>query len=73
MTTDDVVFVAIRDAGDCMMPVNDDGVLIIFPTFEEADKAKGPLGVVAAETPLGVRITCKAHGLRLPRNGNGRG
>ena len=66
---DDTVFIAIQDVGDRMLPVNDDGVLSTFPTFEEADKAKGPLGVVAAETPYGVRITCKAHGLRLPRNG----
>ena len=66
---DDTVFIAIRDVGDRMLPVNEDGHLVTFASFEAADKAKGSLGVVAPETPLGVRITCKAHGLRLPRNG----
>ena len=65
----DIVFIAIQDVGDCMLPLTDDGHLVTFATLEEADAAKGPLGVVAAETPYGVRITCKAHGLRLPRNG----
>ena len=66
---DDIVFIAIQDVGDRMLPVNEDGHLVTFASFEAADKARGPLGVVAAETPYGVRITCKAHGLRLPRNG----
>ena len=66
---DDIVFIAIQDVGDRMLPVNEDGHLVTFATLEEADKAKGALGVVAPETPLGVRIVCKAHGLRLPRNG----
>ena len=70
--TDDVVFIAIQDVGDRMLPVNEDGHLVTFATFEEADKARGALGVVAPETPLGVRIVCQAHGLKLPRNGNGR-
>ena len=67
----ETVFVAYQDQGD-MIPVSEDGHLVTFATLEEADKAKGALGVVAPQTPLGVRITCKAHGLKLPRNGNGR-
>ena len=66
---DDIVFIAIQDVGDRMLPVNEDGHLVTFATWEEADKARGPLGVVAPETPLGVRLVCKAHGLKLPRNG----
>ena len=67
----ETVFVAYQDQGD-MIPVSEDGHLVTFATWEEADKARGALGVVAPQTPLGVRITCKAHGLKLPRNGNGR-
>ena len=69
----DIVFIAIRDVGDRMLPVNEDGHLVTFDTWDEANKAKGPLGVVAPETPLGLWIVCKAHGLKLPKNGHGRG
>jgi len=70
---DGIVFVAFQDKGDArgMTPVSDDGHhLVTFPTSEAARKAAGALGVAAPQTRLGLRITCQAHGLRLPR-GNG--
>ena len=67
----ETVFVAYQDQGD-MIPVSEDGHLVTFATLEEADKAKGALGVVAPQTPLGLRIAARQHGLKLPCNGNGR-
>jgi len=69
----EIAFVAFQDKGDArgMTPVSDDGHhLVTFPTSEAARKAAGALGVAAPQTRLGLRITCQAHGLRLPR-GNG--
>jgi len=67
----DIVFVAYQDQSDEMIPVNEDGHLVVFDTFEAADAVKGMLGVVSPETVEGIRITCRQYRLKLPRNGRG--
>ena len=66
---DEVVFVVFQDRATEMAPVSIDGHLVTFRTWAEANAAKGVLGVVAAETSVGLRIVCKRHGLRPPKNG----
>ena len=70
---DEIVFVVFQDRATDMVPISADGHLVTFGTWAEANAAKGVLGVVAAETSVGLRIVCKRHGLRPPKNGTDAG